>query len=43
VRAGGKFAVGHLRDTVKLALDSAQQVRRKNVQYNTGFLLAPGS
>ena len=43
VRAGGKFPVGHLRDTVKLALDSAQQVRRKNVQYNTGFLLAPGS
>jgi hypothetical protein len=28
---------------VKLALDSAQQVRRKNVQYNTGFVLAPGS
>jgi len=25
------------------ALDSAQQVRRKNVQYNTSFLLAPGS
>jgi VWFA-related protein len=43
VRADGKFAVGHLRDTVKLVLDSAQQVRRKNVQYNTGFLLAPGS
>jgi VWFA-related protein len=43
VRAGGKFAVGHLRDTVKLAVDSAQQVRRKNVQYNTGFLLAPGN
>jgi len=41
--ADGKFAVGHQRDTVKLALDSAQQVRRKNVQYNTGFLLAPGS
>src|ERR1700719_501146 len=43
VRADGKFVVGHLRDTVKLALDSAQQVRRKNVQYNTGFVLAPGS
>ena len=43
VRAGGKFRVGQLRDTVKLALDSAQQVRRKNVQYNTGFVLAPGS
>ena len=43
VLEGGKFPVGHLRDTVKLAVDSAQQVRRKNVQYNTSFLLAPGS
>jgi VWFA-related protein len=40
---GGKVPVGKLRDTVKLALDSTQQVRRKNVQYNTGFVLAPGS
>ena len=39
----GNCPVGHLRDTVKLALDSAQQVRHKNVQYNTGFVLAPGS
>src|SRR6266436_1472312 len=29
--------------SAKLALDSAQQVRHKNVQYNTGFLLSPGS
>jgi VWFA-related protein len=43
VREGGKFPVGQLRDTVKLAVDSSQQVRRKNVQYNTGFVLAPGS
>ncbi|PYT98912.1 MAG: VWA domain-containing protein [Acidobacteria bacterium] len=43
VLEGGKFPVGHLRDTVKLAVDSTQQVRRKNVQYNTGFVLAPGS
>ncbi len=42
VLAKGKLPVGHLRDTVKLALDSSQQVRRKNVQYNTGFVLAPG-
>jgi VWFA-related protein len=39
----GRVPVGQLRDTVKLALDSTQQVRRKNVQYNTGFVLAPGS
>jgi VWFA-related protein len=43
VREGGKFPVGQLRDTVKLAVDSTRQVRRKNVQYNTGFVLAPGS
>ena len=40
---GGKLRVGQLRDTVKLAVQSTQQVRRKNVQYNTGFVLAPGS
>jgi VWFA-related protein len=39
----GKFPVGRLRDTVKHALDSTREVRRKNVQYNTGFLLAPGN
>lgn len=39
----GKLPVGRLRDTVKLAVDSSQQVRRKNVQYNTGFVLAPGN
>ncbi len=43
VLEGGKLPVGRLRDTVKLAVDSAQQVRRKNVQYNTGFILAPGN
>ena len=43
VLESGKFPFGRQRDTVKLAVDSAQQVRRKNVQYNTGFLLPPGS
>jgi VWFA-related protein len=43
VRVDGKVRVGQLRDTVKLAVDSSQQVRRKNVQYNTTFLLAPGA
>jgi len=42
-REGGKFPVGQLRDTVKLAVESTREVRRKNVQYNTGFVLAPGS
>jgi VWFA-related protein len=34
--------VGNARETVKLALDQAQQVQRKNIQYSTGFTLAPG-
>ncbi len=34
--------VGNVRDTVKLALDASQQVQRKNIQYPTGFTLAPG-
>ena len=34
--------VGNVRDTVKLALDQSQQVQRKNIQYSTGFTLAPG-
>jgi VWFA-related protein len=43
VLENGRLPVGRLRDTVKLAVDSSQQVRRKNVQYNTGFVLAPGN
>jgi VWFA-related protein len=43
VLASAKLPVGRLRDTVKLAVDSTRQVRRKNVQYNTGFVLSPGS
>jgi VWFA-related protein len=43
VLEGGKTPVGRLRETVKLAVGSEQQVRRKNVQYNTGFVLAPGT
>ena len=34
--------VGRLRDTVKLAVQPAQEVRRKTVQYETGFTLPPG-
>ena len=36
------IAVGNIRDTVKLALDASQEVQRKNIQYSTGFTLAPG-
>ena len=42
VRDAQGLAVGNVRDTVKLALDQSQQVQRKNIQYSTGFSLAPG-
>ena len=31
-----------IRDTVKLAIDTASEVRKKNVQYDTGLSLPPG-
>ena len=34
--------VGDVRDTIKLAVDTSQNVRQKNVQYTTGFALPPG-
>ncbi|HMD31512.1 MAG TPA: VWA domain-containing protein, partial [Candidatus Acidoferrales bacterium] len=34
---------GTARDTVKLNLDASQEVRRKNVQYNTNFILPHGT
>ncbi len=37
-----KRPVGQIRDTVKLALNINQLVQRKNVQYNSGFVLPPG-
>ncbi len=36
------IVVGNIRDTVKIALDDKEQVQRKNIQYTTSFLLAPG-
>jgi VWFA-related protein len=36
------IVVGNVRQTVKLALDAAQEVQRKNIQYSTGFTLATG-
>jgi VWFA-related protein len=38
-----KLPLGSARETVKLATDPAQQVRRKNIQYETGFLLPAGA
>jgi VWFA-related protein len=37
-----KLPVGTVREAVKLAAETAQQVRRKNIQYETGFLLPAG-
>ena len=37
-----KRPIGHVRETVKLAIDAEQQVRQKNVQYSTSFNLPPG-
>jgi VWFA-related protein len=42
VKNSQNIPVGNIRDTVKLALDASQQVQRKNIQYSTGFTLAPG-
>jgi VWFA-related protein len=36
------ITVGNVRQTVKLALEQSQEVKRKNIQYSTGFKLAPG-
>jgi VWFA-related protein len=35
-------SIGQSRETVKLSIDQAQQVRQKNVQYSTGFTLPIG-
>ena len=37
-----KRPVGHIRETVKLAVDGQQQVRQKNIQYSTSFSLPAG-
>ena len=36
------IVVGQVRQTVPLAVDANQQLQKKNVQYSTGFTLAPG-
>ena len=42
VKDAQQIVVGQVRQTVNLALDANQQVQKKNVQYSTGFTLAPG-
>jgi hypothetical protein len=40
---GNKRAVGTMRETVKLSVESSAQVKRKNVQYDSGFILPTGT
>ncbi|PYR84342.1 MAG: VWA domain-containing protein, partial [Acidobacteria bacterium] len=42
VRDEAKRPFGSIRDTVKLSVNTSQEVQRKNVQYDGGFLLPPG-
>jgi VWFA-related protein len=42
VTDGEHHAVTQIRDTVKLAVDTASEVQNKNVQYDTGLSLPPG-
>jgi len=37
-----KRPIGHVRETVKLAVNQDQQVQQKNIQYSTNFNLPPG-
>jgi VWFA-related protein len=37
-----KRPIGHVRETVKLAVDQQQQARQKNIQYSTSFNLPAG-
>jgi len=38
----GPRTFGTIKDTIKLAVNTSQEVKRKNVQYDAGFLLPPG-
>jgi VWFA-related protein len=42
MRDDSRRPFGTIRDTVRLAIDTSQDVRRKNVQYEAAFLLPPG-
>ncbi len=39
---GEQHPITRIRDTVKLAVDTSSEVRKKNVQYDTGLNLPPG-
>ena len=41
--SSSKVPIANVRETVKLAVGTVQVAKRKNVQYNTAFVLSPGS
>lgn len=43
VKNHANMEVGSVRDTVKLKLRTSENARQKNIQYTTGFTLAPGT
>jgi hypothetical protein len=38
-----KRPLGEIRDTVKLSLNTSELAQRKNIQYDSGFVLPPGN
>lgn len=42
VKTDRNIPVGGIRDTVKLAVNAANEVQHKNVQYDNGLILSPG-
>ena len=42
VRDEQRRPVGRIRDTVRLATDAADELKKKTVQYETGFEMPPG-
>jgi VWFA-related protein len=40
---GKKLPLGDIRETVKLAVNTSAEVQRKNVQYDSGFMLPSGT
>lgn len=42
IRDEARRPFGTIRDTVRLAIDTSREIQRKNVQYDSGFLLPPG-
>ncbi|MDP9051980.1 MAG: VWA domain-containing protein [Acidobacteriota bacterium] len=42
VKNAQNIVVGQVRQTVPLSIDANQQLEKRNIQYSTGFTLAPG-